>query len=615
MIRNARMLCIGVLAALLFTTPGFAKPGLKTKTRVEGSARTTVFGEPVTFTARVTPSGSAGEGTPTGVVTFTDPSGDLLGTATVDASGTATLTINSLAAGDHKVTAAFHGSGGYEDSDDTTIHRVDPLPTSAALSGPPSSVFGEPVTFTATVSVNPSSTVVPTGTVTFFIDGVPAGSATLGAGGQAAIAVSSMSVGRHLVSGTYTSGTPNILPSAAPAIELTVRAASTTVELSSGANPSAIGDPVTFTAVVTAEPSAVVPTGTVTFTVDTVVAGSATLNSGGQASITLSGLAVGRHTVVAQYTSDSTNFVSNASAPLVQEVQRGYIVAGAESGSSQVVVFEARTGAEVTTFLAFGGFTGGVTVAAGDVNNDGFADIIVGAGPGGNTHVKVFDGATFGEMQSFFAFSGVSGGVTVAAGDVNGDGYADIIAGAPVNGHVKAFDGRTGGLIASFLAFGGAFPGSVTVAAGDVNGDGADDIIVGASINAHVKVFDGITLGERYSFLAYPGFAGSVYVAAGDVNGDGTDDIITGAGSDASHVKVFDGSSLALRASFLAYGSAPYGVRVGSVDRNGDGADEIITTVAGPSSHVQIFDGATLAVLDSFLALSPSAGVFIGGSR
>ena len=178
-----------------------------------------------------------------------------------------------------------------------------------------------------------------------------------------------------------------------------------------------------------------------------------------------------------------------------------------------------------------------MTVAAGDVNGDSSSDIITGAGsgaPGG--HVKVFDGQTGAEIRSFFAFDGFSGGVTVAGGDVNGDGRADIIIGAgpgSPGGHVKVFDGTTGALGPSFFAYTG-FSGGIFVASGDVNGDSYDDIITGTDSGTagHVKVFDGLSLAELDSFFAYgPSFTGGVRVAAGDVNGDGRADIITGTGA------------------------------------------------------------------------------------
>jgi hypothetical protein len=233
----------------------------------------------------------------------------------------------------------------------------------------------------------------------------------------------------------------------------------------------------------------------------------------------------------------------------------------ASAVGGHVKVFDGLTGTESRSFLAYDGFIGGVYVGAGDTNNDGFADIITGAdagAPGG--HVKVFDGQSNSLLRSFFAFDGFSGGVRVAAGDINNDGVADLITGAGVGapgGHVKVFDGGTGALLRSFFAFEG-FSGGVFVASGDINGDGYDDIISATDSGApggHVKVFDGQSDSVVRSFFAFDGFTGGVRVAAADLNGDGLSEIITSAGSGApgGQVKVFDGGTGSLSSSFLAY--------------------------------------------------------------
>ena len=72
-------------------------------------------------------------------------------------------------------------------------------------------------------------------------------------------------------------------------------------------------------------------------------------------------------------------------------------------------------------------FFGGVHVAAGDVNGDNVPDLITGAGAGGGPHVRVLNGATGKETVGFYAYDqSFRGGVYVAAGDVTGDGVADI---------------------------------------------------------------------------------------------------------------------------------------------------------------------------------------------
>src|ERR1043166_3529864 len=239
------------------------------------------------------------------------------------------------------------------------------------------------------------------------------------------------------------------------------------------------------------------------------------------------------------------------------------IVSADAGGTPDVRQINAITQQTSNSFSAFdASFTGGVRVAVGDVNGDGTADIIAGAGPGGAPHVKVFSGKDQSLLQSFFAFdSTFTGGVFVAAGDVNGDGLADIVVGADSGGgpHVKVFDGATNTLLMSFFAFGATFTGGVRVAAGDVDGDRIADIIVAAGPGGgpQVQVFSGKDQSLLMSFFAYDaGFTGGVYVAAGDINGDGRADIVTGAGSGGGpHVKVFDGAGGGELQSFFAFES------------------------------------------------------------
>jgi hypothetical protein len=293
-----------------------------------------------------------------------------------------------------------------------------------------------------------------------------------------------------------------------------------------------------------------------------------------------------------------------------------------------VKAFNDADGSVPASFFAFDPlFNGGARIAVGDVNGDGTVDLIAAAGRGGGPHVRVFDGASGSVLYSFFAYDpGFPGGVYVAAGDVDGDGKADIITGAGAGGgpHVKVFSGATGAVIRSFLAYAPAFSGGVFVAAGDVNGDGKADVVTGAGAGGgpHVQVFDGSTNGSNVlaSFFAYdPVYTGGVRVAAGDVNGDGKADVVTAPGPGGGpHVKVFSGGSAAVLASFFAYNpSFSGGVWVGAGDVNGNGKADIITGAgAGGGPHVEAFDGQTQAVLRSFFAYDPSftGGVFVAGN-
>lgn len=131
------------------------------------------------------------------------------------------------------------------------------------------------------------------------------------------------------------------------------------------------------------------------------------------------------------------------------------IVTGADAGGGpHVKVFNADDlENEILSFFAFEAeFPGGVRVAAGDINGDDIPDIIAVAGSGGGPHVKVFDGSAVTPtdpdrpvlMHEFFAYTpGFAGGVFTAVGDVNNDGYDDLITtpGAGGDPHVKVFSG------------------------------------------------------------------------------------------------------------------------------------------------------------------------------
>ena len=301
-------------------------------------------------------------------------------------------------------------------------------------------------------------------------------------------------------------------------------------------------------------------------------------------------------------------------------------VVGADTDGNAIKLFDAAGGTPFNFMPYAAGYSGGVRVAVGDVTGDGVPDLITAPGSG-VPHVKAFDGVSGALVRSFEAYaSSFLGGVYVAAGDVNGDGRADIITGtgpaAGTSGHVKVFDGRTGTEFRSFFAFQG-FAGGVSVAAGDVNGDGLADIITGASTSSpgHVRVFDARTGAEVRSFLAYGStFSGGVFVAGGDINGDGRDDIITGAGPVAGgspHVKVFSGVDNAELASFFAYTpSFAGGVRVAVGDVNGDGRPDLSTAPgSGMPPTVQRFLSPNLAPGGSFNAfdVSYTGGVFVAG--
>lgn len=310
-----------------------------------------------------------------------------------------------------------------------------------------------------------------------------------------------------------------------------------------------------------------------------------------------------------------------------------------QGGGPHVRILNAESQVERMSFFAYDPrFPGGVRVAVADVNNDGAADVITAPGPGGGPHVKVFDGLTGaqlpGPIGNFFAFDpNFLGGVQIAAADLNGDGRAEIIAGADAGGgpHVRVFNGADGRLMFNFFAFAPGFTGGVRVAAGDVNGDGTPDIITGAGPGAgpHVRIFDGIT-GQQLpeplgSFYAYDStFTGGVYVSAALLSGDNRAEVITGSGSGGGpHVKIFAGTNGAVLSSFFAFESQfAGGVRVGS-SQTADVVGVIVGAGPNHTPQVRMFDGEQLvqgvplvtAETANFLAYDPRyrGGIFLAG--
>jgi len=204
-------------------------------------------------------------------------------------------------------------------------------------------------------------------------------------------------------------------------------------------------------------------------------------------------------------------------------------------------------------FLAYGTAKWGVNVACGDVDGDGIDEIITGAGPGAvfGPHVRGwnFDGGTVTPISaiSFFAYGTPKWGVNVACGDVDGDGFDEIITGAGPGGvygpHVRAWN-YDGGILqnirrVSFLAYSTNRFG-VKVTAGDVDGDGYDEIVTGAGpgmiFNAHVRGWNydngsSTTAISEISYFAYDtDWVYGVNVGCVDLDDDGYGEILTGPG-------------------------------------------------------------------------------------
>jgi len=341
-----------------------------------------------------------------------------------------------------------------------------------------------------------------------------------------------------------------------------------------------------------------------------------------------------------------------------------YATGAGAGGAPQVNVYSSLDNSLITSLLAFEpSFSGGVSTAVADVNNDGISDLICGAGAGGGPRVIVFNGATnfTTVLQDFFAFDpSFRGGVDVAGADFNVDGFADIVVSAGPGGgpEVRVFDANTLNVLTQFYAYAPSFSGGVTVATGETDGSGLSSLITGAGPGggAHVKIWRNAlmyTIGSTPilpgaqtistftltgQFMAYESaYTGGVNVSTGLVGGmsqGGFDRIITGTINGAPLVSVWQAmdnmdpfpmsstpsSDYTMQSSFFAFNSNDTsGVFVGAVDGS-TGSDLIVTQGKGSNvlQRYSFLPGTEAPTFEDEFSPFPIGflgGISLGGSN
>ena len=360
-----------------------------------------------------------------------------------------------------------------------------------------------------------------------------------------------------------------------------------------------------------------------------------------------------------------------------------YVVFGRASGFAPAVDLSSLDGSNGFKLSgeAVGDWNGSSVASAGDVNADGFADLVVGSpsadpngsfsgaayvvfgkasGLPGNLDLSSLDGSNGFKLEGESTLD--SAGISVgSAGDINGDGFADVIVGSqgadPTNdnsylGASYVVFGKATGFAADldlanldgsngFRLIGaqpGSSGGSPVASAGDLNGDGFDDLVVstqiffdpdgssGGAYSAMTYVVFGRASGFGADFdlasldgsngFHYVAWAGDVSVAsAGDVNGDGFADLVVGSSIGVADGQYIGGTSVVFGSAsgfaadgpgildgsngFKVVGAAPYdaaGCAVsGAGDINGDGFDDLIIGAFGADPH-GIYSGAAYVV-------------------
>jgi hypothetical protein len=320
-----------------------------TATTMTSSASPLVFGQTVTFKA-VVAAVAPGAGTPSGSVVFMDGTTSL-GSATL-ASGQATFAISTLSMGTHSITAVYQGSSSFASSTTATFGQViNQASTATTLtSSATPTVFGQPITFKAVVAAATGAG-TSTGSVAFMDGTTSLGSATL-ASGQATFTISTLTVGAHSITADY-QGSSGFASSTTATFGQVINQAATATTLTSSASLTAFGQAVTFKAIVaTVAPGTGTPTGSVTFLDGATSLGSASLSSG-QASFTISTLALGSHSITAVY-QGSTNFVSSKSSALGQTVNLTASATTLISSASPTVFGQAVTFKAIVAAVAPG---------------------------------------------------------------------------------------------------------------------------------------------------------------------------------------------------------------------------------------------------------------------
>ena len=322
---------------------------------------TTSTGKTITLTASVVaPSGST---KPTGTVTIVNGS-TIVGQATLDASGNAVITSATLLAGTYNLLTTYSGDSVFLAANAAyqPLTIVNAATSSTVLTASATIIApGGSVTLTGTVPTS-SGTVVPTGSVRFMDGTTLLGTSTLNSSGVATYSATGLANGTHSLTAFYT-GDAVYAASASGAVTVTVTTVATAVTLTSSAAVIVVGTPITFTGTATA--TGTTPTGTISFVDGTAILGTGALNSSGVATFTTTALAVGSHSVTAQYAANGIFLGSISTAKLITVT--GTPDFSVSASPSSLTLKSGGTGTVTLTMTPTNGYAGTAQFSCGNL--------------------------------------------------------------------------------------------------------------------------------------------------------------------------------------------------------------------------------------------------------
>jgi hypothetical protein len=294
---------------------------------------------------------------------------------------------------------------------------------------------------------------------------------------------------------------------------------------------------------------------------------------------------------------------------------------GSDAGGTDIVTLYNANGTVASTITPFPGFTGGIRTATGDVNGDGIPDIAVGTGPGTTAIVEVIDGASGDVMKSFEPFANFTGGVFVSLGDMTDDGKDELVVTPDEGGgpRVEIYQGGTLNLMRNFFGLDDPnFRGGARSAVGDINGDGYADLVISAGFGGgpRISVIDGKQLTENpnvFGFLTADFYAFDPSLRNGVYGGGPRVLILSG------ETLITQGSNVAIKSPianiFGGDATSRNGVDVSARNLDDDAFSDVIV---GDASAATAYQGKALAqgfaepLYQIQEDTGPTGGVFVG---